>query len=451
MSKSSRQPCAPSRREFLRQAAGTAAAVAAAGALGFPTIVPSTALGRDGAVAPSERVVMGWVGTGGQGRALMSIFKGYKDVQVVAVCDVDGKNRAQGLEMAGGDAKGYKDFRELVGRDDIDAVCVATPDHWHAVATVAALDAGKDVYCEKPLANSVGESRAIVEAVKRNGRVLQVGSMERSNPKVRRACELVRNGRIGKVHTVRINLPDDDGHLAKAKATQGVPPEQKVPEWLDWNLWLGHTPKVPYNEMRCHFWWRFILAHGGGEMTDRGAHVIDLAELGLGYDTDEQMPTEYEATGRQNAGSLYDAFWDYKFTNTYPSGVKMIGSNQHDRGLKFEGDKGWIFIEIHGGKTTASDPNILKEKIGDNEIQLGRAPGSDVNGHRRQFIDGVKTRRPGFAPAEVGARTATICHLNNLAMKLGKKLVWDPKAGRITNDESANPFLTPPMREPWKV
>jgi predicted dehydrogenase len=425
------------------------AAAASAGALAFPSIIPSSALGADGATPPSERVTMGWIGTGGQGRGLMNGFLGHRGVEIVALCNVDKRHLQPALgvidERRGGHkgVQTYTDFRELVARKDIDAVTVATPDHWHALASVAALDAGKDVYCEKPLANSVFEGRQVVEAVKRNNRVLQVGSMERSNPKVRYACELVRNGRIGRVHTVRIHLPDDEGHLAQMKAYRGIPPEQPVPPGLDWDMWLGHTPLVPYHEDRCHFKWRFILAHGGGEMTDRGAHVIDLAGLGLGTDESGMMPVEYEAKGVQNKGSLYDAWWDYQFTCKYPNGVTMIGSTDKPRGIRFEGDKGWIFIEIHGGDTTASDPKILREKIGENEIQLGR-----VRDHRHQFVDSVKNRKHGFAPVDVGHRTATICHLNNIAMAVGRKLKWDPKTERTDSDE-ANRMLKPNMRAPW--
>ena len=435
---------APTRRQFMKHAAA-----ASAGALAFPSIIPSSALGADGATPPSERVTMGWIGTGGQGCGLLNSFLGHKGVQVVGLCNVDERHFRQAfgvIDERRGNHNGvqtYKDFRELVARKDIDAVTVATPDHWHALASVAALDAGKDVYCEKPLANSVFEGRQVVEAVKRNKRVLQVGSMERSNPNVRFGCELVRNGRVGKVHTVHVHLPDDDGHLAEMKNYNGVPPEQPVPKGLDWDMWLGHTPLAPYNEKRCHFFWRFILAHGGGEMTDRGAHVIDIAGLGLGTDEKDVMPVEFEATGRQNKGSLFDAWWDYRFTCTYPDGVRMIGSTAKPRGIKFEGDKGWIFIEIHGGNLTASDPEILRDNVGANEIQLGR-----TRDHRHQFVDCVKTRQLGFAPADVGHRTASICHLNNIAMAVGKKLKWDPKAERTDSDE-ANKLLKPNMRSPW--
>jgi hypothetical protein len=197
-----------------------------------------------------------------------------------------------------------------------------------------------------------------------------------------------------------------------------------------------------------HFWWRFILAFGGGEMTDRGAHVIDIAQMGNG--TDLTGPVEIEGTGRQ-AKSVYDSFWDYKFTNTFANGVKMVGSTETPRGLKFEGDKGWIFVAIHGGDTTASDSAILEEKV-DEKFSLGRTSLSHrENGHRKHFVECVKSRQQPFANAEVGHRSASICHLNNIAFKLGRKLKWDPEKEQFIGDEEANKLLKPQMRSPWIV
>jgi predicted dehydrogenase len=272
---------------------------------------------------------------------------------------------------------------------------------------------------------------------------LQTGSHERSTPSVRFACELVRNGLIGKVHTVRIHLPCSDGHHQKARSLTSIPPEEPVPEGFDYDFWLGPAPKAPYTPLRTHFWWRFILAYGGGEMTDRGAHIIDLAQLGLG--TDDTGPVEIEARGMQNKGSLYDAFWDYEFTNVYANGVRMIGSTATPRGLKFEGTDGWIFIHIHGGKLEAEPASLLKTDASKLKISLGRSPG-----HVRNFLDAVKSRKDPVAPAEVGHRTATICHLNNIAMRLGRKLKWDPVLEQ-TNDAEANKYLHPHLRAPWKL
>jgi predicted dehydrogenase len=426
------------------------ATAASVGVLGLSHIVPSSALGRDGTVAPSNRIVMGCIGTGGQGGGNMHAFMGNKDVQVVAVCDVDANHRnanrdAVNKHYGNTGCVAYKDFRDLVARKDIDAVSIATPDHWHALTSIAAAKAGKDIYCEKPLANSVGEGRAICNAVRQNQRILQTGSHERSgNSRV--ACELVRNGRIGKLHTIRVNLPHEEAHhqqVLQMEKKHEMPPTQPVPEGFDFDFWLGHTPVVPYTPMRCHFWWRFILAHGGGEMTDRGAHVIDIGQLGAGKD--DTGPVEIEASGWHSTKSLFNAFFEYKFVNTYADGLKLIGTTDQPRGLKFEGDKGWIFVHIHGASLEASDPAILQEKIGANEIQLGRSPG-----HHRNFLDCVKSRKDPLATAEIGHRTATICHLNNIAMLTGKKLKWDPVKEQ-TDDAEANALLTPKMRSPWHL
>jgi predicted dehydrogenase len=432
----------PTRRQFLSSAAASAAG------LTLPLIVPASALGRADRAAASDRIAIGAIGTGGRGRSLIGAFLREKDVQVVAVCDVDARHRKQAQELVQKkygtkDCAAYADFRKLLEHKGLDAVIVATPDHWHALAAVAAASAGKDVYCEKPLANSVGEGRAICEAVRKHKRVLQTGSHERSGSNARFACELVRNGHLGKLHTIRINLPCKDKHHLTAREAVKVT-YTDPPEGFDYDFWLGHTPKVPYTEKRCHFWWRFILAYGGGEMTDRGAHVIDLAQLGAG--ADDTGPVEVEAKGMRGKSDLYDVFWDYTFTNTYANGVKMVGGTDGPRGVKFEGSDGWVFIHVHGGKLEASSPDLLKLKADDFKVKLGRS-----RGHQRNFLDAVRSREQPVAPAEAGHRTASVCHLNNIAMLLGRKLKWDPKEERFAEDGEANKLLTPRMRPPWKL
>jgi predicted dehydrogenase len=435
------------RRTFLKRTAAIGL-----GAAGLPYLVPASALGKNNRAAPSDRVVMGCIGTGGQGSGNMRAFMGQPEVQVVAVCDVDTGHRerakdAVNKKYGNQDCKTFKDFRELLQIKDIDAVSIATPDHWHALTSIAAANAGKDIYCEKPLANSVGEGRAICEAVRRNNVVLQCGSHERSNSAGRRACELVRNGRIGKLHTLRVNLPHEQGHHQRVLAMEEkdeMPAPAPVPDGFDYDFWLGHTPMVPYTPMRCHFWWRFILAHGGGEMTDRGAHVIDIGQLGAGKD--DTGPVEIEASGWHSTKSLFDAFFKYKFVNTFADGLKLIGSTDLPRGVKFEGEDGWIMVHIHGCGLTASNPDVFKEKIGENEIQLGRSPG-----HHRNFLDCVKSRADTVATAEIGHRTGSICHLNNIAMLLGRKLKWDPVKEQVVGDEEATALLTPKMRDPWHL
>jgi len=434
-----------SRRYVLKQAAASSI-----GVLSVPYIISSSALGKCGAVAPSNRIVMGCIGTGGMGQANMGRFMDINEVQMVAACDVDARNLNKARDLVNDkygnkDCATYSDFRELAARKDLDAIIVATPDHWHALASIAALNAGKDVYCEKPLANSIGESRAICNAAAKNKRVLQTGSHERSGPNARFACELVRNGRIGRLHTIQINLPCTDRHHKEAMAeNKKKHPPMPVPEQLDWNFWLGHAPKVPFHERRCHFWWRFILSYGGGEMTDRGAHIIDLAQLGNG--TDDTGPVEIIARGSRSETGLYNVFWDYEFECAYAKGVKLVGSSRGPRGLKFIGTDGSIFIHVHGARLVADPASLLEEKIGEDEIRLGR-----TSSHRQNFIDAVKSRHQPMAHAEIGHRTASICHLINIAMLTGRKILWDPAEEKIVNDPEANNLLTAEMRPPWHL
>ncbi len=449
------------RRQFLTKAAGVTL-----GAMSFPYIVPSSVLGKGGSVAPSDRIVMGCIGLGGQGTHNMKMFMRSPEVQMVAVCDVEtqssnyhggstaGREPARMIaeghyakQKPAGAYKGcdsYNDFRELLARDDIDAVTVCTPDHWHGFISVAAAKAGKDIYCEKPLVNTITEGRAVCDAVHRYGRVLQTGSHERSNDKARYACELVLNGRIGKLHTIRVNMPNTDPHHDVVRKNNVPQPVMPVPEGFDYDMWLGHTPWAPHTKMRCHFWWRFILNYGGGEMTDRGAHIIDLAQLGNG--TDDTGPVEIFGEGRAPEVGLFDTFLEYQFECRYANGVRLIGESKEPQGLKFEGTDGWIFIHIHGGHLEAEPKSLLQESIGPGEIHLGRSPG-----HHQDFLDAVKTRQQPMAPAEVGHRTATICHLVNIAMLTGRRLRWDPEGEQIINDAEANRLLSRPMRGPWHL
>jgi predicted dehydrogenase len=420
------------------QHAGAGAAV-----LGVPYFVPGRALGLDGGAPASDRLVMGIIGTGGMGRANMDMFMSQPDVQLVAACDVD-KGHLQGAvdaingKYGNKDAKSFHDFRELLGLDDVEAVVIATPDHWHALAAIAAAKAGKDIYCEKPLANSVGEGRAICTAVKENNRILQTGSMERSNPNVQNALSIVRSGKLGKIHTLRINLPTDEEHHKKARAITTMPPEAPVPPELDYDFWLGHTPVVPYHDNQCHFFWRFNLAWGGGEMTDRGAHIIDLGQYLLGLD--DTGPVKYTANGVQTTG-LYNTFIDFDFENEYADGMKMIGTSKHGpRGIGLEGDQGKLFVNVHGGALQAEPASLLD---GPSEAS-GEAPPL----HRRNFLECVRSREVPRASAEAGHRTATICHLNNIAMMVKQPFAWDPVKEQ-TDNADANKLLTASMRAPW--
>ncbi|HMP79167.1 MAG TPA: Gfo/Idh/MocA family oxidoreductase [Pirellulaceae bacterium] len=438
------QKLSTTRRRFLQTASGGAAALA------IPYFVPATSLGFGLRPAPSERIVMGAIGCGGKGRHNTSMFLNQPDVQFVAVADVDSRHAAADKQQIdshyqNSDCAVFRDFRGLVARPDIDAVHVSTPDHWHALTSIAAMRQGKDVYCEKPLTNSVTEAIAVRDTSRKLQRIVQTGSHERANDDVRRGCELVRNGLLGKIDCVEINMPFiDEWHHKIVLEWRGTPEPQPVPDELDWNVWLGPAAEVPYHERRSHFWWRFILAHGGGEMTDRGAHIIDIAQLALGRD--DSGPVRIKASGKRIEDSLYDAFVDYQFENEYADGIRMIGINQNPRGLKIIGSDGWLFIHVHGGQLEADRPELLQTTLGEDAIQLGRSPG-----HHRDFIDCVQSRRQPLADAEVGCRTATICHLNNIAMLTDSEIRWDPVSETVQGNDEAAHLLKPQFREPWEL
>jgi predicted dehydrogenase len=428
-----------SRREFLKQSAAASAAFA------VPYFVPSAVLGRDGATAPSERITIGMIGTGGMGSGHLDWLAQQKDLEVLAVCDVDGGHVAKAkklVETKSGKTgcAAFHDFRELVARPDSDAVFVVTPDHWHALASLAAIRAGKDVYCEKPLTNSIGEGRALCDAVKQHGRVLQCGSHERSNPNVQRAFEIIRSGKLGEIKTVRVFLPCDDPHHQQARGRQFV--AAPVPDGFDYDFWLGPTPQTPFAENSTHFWWRFNLNYGGGEMTDRGAHIIDLAQMALGLD--DTGPVEIRARGTQMTGGLYNVFLDFELENTYANGLKLIGEKNGPRGIKFEGSEGTLFVHIHGGKLVADPVEILGGDAGP-ESADGIVP------HREDFFAAVRSRGATRASAEAAHRTASICHANNIAMRLGRDLKWDPATEKFVGDDEANALLMPAMRAPWSI
>jgi len=453
--------CSITRRHLLKGA--TAASI---GAIGFPYIIPASVLGKGGSVAPGNRITIGSIGLGGKGTHNMTKFLEKPESQVVALCDVDqgtktyygggdyglgpAKKKAdehyakqKGTVKYNGPAT-YSDFRELLADKSIDAVCISTPDHWHGLISIAAANAGKDIYCEKPLVNTIAEGRAVCNAVKKNKRVFQTGSHERSNPDGRYACELVRNGRIGKLHTIHITMPFKESHLQKVMNWTEEQPPMPVPDGFDYNFWLGPAAEAAYTLNRCHFWWRFILDYGGGEMTDRGAHILDIAQFGGGYD--DTGPIKLKARGVQPKSGLYNTFMNFSFECEYADGVRMIGTNEEPRGIKFIGDKGWVFVGIHNCILSAEPASLLNEKIGDDEIHLGR-----TTDHHQNFLDAIKTRGQTFAPAEVGHRTATLCHLLNISMLTESPLAWDPKAEQITNNDQANKMLARTMRKPWHL
>ena len=416
------------RREFLRSAGALAAA---------PLVISATALGAGDRPSPSERTTIGAIGVGGRGTDNLRAFLANPRAQVVAVSDVDAGHLEAARQLVEAQAKGcaaVKDFREIVGRLDIDAVAVSTPDHWHVPISIAAAKAGKDIYCEKPLSLTIAEGRALADAVQRYGRVFQTGSQLRSSDRFRFGCELVRNGRIGKVHTIRVGLPTGS-HI-------GAQPEMPVPVGFDYDFWLGQAPRAPYTKARCHFTFRYMFDYSGGTVTDFGCHDIDLAQWGHG--TEFTGPTEVEGRGEFPRDSLSDTATTFRFRCAFADGVMMEVWTGYPHAVKFEGADGWVYVGRD--RNDAEPKSLLASTIGPDEIHLDRS-----RDHHDNFLDGVRTRRPTIAPAEVAHRTASICHLGNIAMRLGRKIRWNPATERCIGDDEANRMLSRAMRSPWTV
>jgi predicted dehydrogenase len=370
-------------------------------------------------------------------------FLGQADCQVVAICDVDKNNANSHRDRVNNnyknkDCQAYYDFRELIARDDIDAVSQACPDHWHALTGIAAAKSGKDMYGEKPFTHDLREGRALVEAMKQYGRVWQTGSWQRSGGDFRFACELVRNGRIGKVHTVEVGLPT--GSAGGSEQFTDPPPH------LDYDLWIGPSPWAPYSKDRTHWNWRWQLDYGGGQMMDWIGHHGDIAQWGLG--TEYTGPVEIEGKGEFPTKGLYTAATTYKITAKFANGVTMIIANDRQlpkgMGARWIGDKGWVFVDR--GRFETDPPTLKKETIRPDEINLYKSPG-----HHRNFLDCVKSRRLTITPAEAAHRSASLGHLGLVAMLVGRKLKFDPDKEEIVGDATANAMLGRAKREPWRL
>lgn len=420
-----------SRRKFL---GATTAAVAA------PFILPSHVWGAE--TPPSDRINLGFVGMGTQNRGLLGGFIGRGNVQVVAVCDVDTTRRESAQKRVdehyakknATDYKGcaaYNDFRELVARKDIDGVVIATPDHWHALIGIAAANAGKDIYCEKPLTQSIKEARALVNAVRKNNRVFQTGSMQRSSREFHRACELVRNGMIGEIEKVEVNVggPPRPCNL----------PEQEPPAGLDWNMWLGPAPKRGYNEelsprgVHTHFPnWRSYKEYGGGGITDWGAHHFDIAQWGLGMD--DTGPVEIIPPEDKNAGL------GLKFI--YANGIVL--HHTHGNGVTFYGSKGKI--NVNRGRFEATPETLVEAKIPENGVRL-----YESRDHLGDWLNCMRSRKKPICDVEIGARTVTVCHLANIAYLNDVALKWDPKTEQFVGGTGKTEWLDIPHRDPWKI
>ncbi|TWT99469.1 1,5-anhydro-D-fructose reductase [Botrimarina colliarenosi] len=444
------------RRGFLRTSA-TAAAVAA------PYFVPSSVFGE---TAPSNRITVAFIGTGNQGFLDLTLFMAQPDCQVVAVCDVNkgsdnykepsdvrGREPAKALvestyakRSGSGKFKGcdtFNDFREVLARKDVDAVVIVSPDHWHDVMAIAAAKAGKDIYGEKPLGLTIAGQQAMIKAVRDKRCVFQTGSHERSNPYVKAACDLVQSGAIGKVRRVVCNI----GRQNKLGPGPGWEPTP-IPSGFDYDMWLGPAPEAPYHKDRCLYNFRFIDDYAGGQTANFGAHSIDIAQWGLGTSLTGPKEVEYVYADYLPEGSLFNAATFLNFRCKYENGTVLdcVTAEPSVR-TAFYGDDGIVSIDNQGQNALVIPRKLTPEKL---QKRVKYHSGGD---HVRNFLDCVKSREEPVAPIEVGHRSASICHLGNISLKLQTKLKWNPEVERFEGGRSdeANKLLSREQRSPWKI
>jgi len=443
------------RRKFIKNSVTIASGIIAA-----PTIIPSHVMGGNGRTAPSDKVRMALVGCGNQGSGDIMGFAQDDRVQIVALCDVNRKGggywsgSVRGREVVEAMLNEYyteknkktfkglrlkEDFREIIEMSDVDAIEFALPDHWHAIPSIMAAKAGKAIYCQKPLALTIPEGRAISDAVKKYKVIFQTGSQQRSDENFRIVCELVRNGKLGKVHTVTCGLPSGVPDLGNNKnQTDPVP----VPEGFDYNMWLGPAPDAPYCPARVGVNFRWMLDYSGGQITDWGGHHPDIAQWGMG--TEETGPVKIKTSKVKWAEHpIWNTATEYHVEAFYDEGFKMILSSSAKRGgVFFEGENGrWAWADR--GNHQVSD-NLKGVTLDESDIKLYKSPD-----HFRNFIDCVYSGEEPIAPAETAHRSITIAHLGNISMLLNQDLEWDPGSERFVNNTVANALLDRPMREPW--
>jgi predicted dehydrogenase len=427
------------RRSLLKRTTGLMAS-----AVAVPYVVPSSALGKAGSTAPSERLTMGAIGIGGQGMHNLRNFLTCDDLRVLAVCDVDTNHRITAkntVDSAYGnkDCSAYNDFREILTRNDLDTVLIATPDHWHAILSIQAAKAGKDIYCEKPISLTIAEGRAVADTIKRYGTVYQSGTQRRSNACFRFAVDIAQSGMLGRLRILHSYF--DIGPTC--------PPQkpEPVPDGFDYDMWLGPAPYEPYTPRRCHATFRWLYDYSGGQLTDLGAHFNDLAQWANG--SQYTGPVEYEGWAEFPRDGLFNTPVHFEVIATYADGVKMIYHDQTEpgrgpRGNKFVGTEGWVSVDDTGKVTASSDAIMQKLKV----AQMGY---EYMMGHHRNFLDCVRTRQTPISNAEVSHRSVTTCHAGNICLRLGHKLRWDPESERFVSDDTANRFLERAKRSPWSL
>jgi len=453
-------PSAPStlsRRDFIRSAAGAALLSS------FPLVVPSRLLG---AGSPSNRLRLGQIGAGriARGHDIPAVLAANLG-DYVALCDLDSKRLAEGrvlIEQSARDGgapkpaiQAYGDYRELVARDDIDAIVISTPDHSHAELAFAAIRSGKDVYLQKPMTLTFDEGVLLRDAVKKHGRVFQLGSQQRSTSQFRLACELVRSGRVGRLTRVEIGLPLDP--------TAPDNPEQPVPPNLDYDRWLGPTPSAYYTEQRVHPQsgydrpgWMRNEAFTLGMITGWGAHHFDIAHWGMNVELGG--PSRVEGTAVFPTNKIWNVHGAYHVELAYPGGVKLTVSNDFENGIRFFGDEGWIFVSRGEAMATPSDPKSARRSkaLEASDPRLLDPKGLTVHlprssEHHLNFLECVRSRETTMSPAPIAHRSNTACIVSWIAMKLKRPLTWDPAAERFVDDDEANAMLSRPERAPYGI
>ncbi len=429
---------AVSRRRFLQTAAAASAVFAA------PLVIPRRAFGAN------ERVNLGFIGTRNRGMQNIGGFgitgrgAGQMATNAAAVCDVDTSiiaSTLRTLERGGHKPQVHGDYRRLLEQKDLDAVVLSVPDHWHAQMTVDACRAGKDVYCEKPLTLFVTEGRKMVEVARQTGRVVQTGSQQRSDDRFRLTAELARNGKLGKLKTVLVGIPKPN-----LPPNAIVLPDSDPPAELNYDLWLGPAPQRPYNKNRVHYYFRFFWDYSGGQMTNFGAHHLDIAQWGLGMDN--SGPVSIEGTGTfKLPKELCEVNDTCRITYTYANGITVVlGQQQKDipDQVTFIGEQGKVYVTR--GKIEATPKELLDAKFTSSDTRLEVS-----KNHYQNFLDCIKSRAKPVADVEIGHRTATVCHLGNMAVRLGRKIQWDPAKEQIVGDTDAAAMLARPYRAPWSL
>jgi predicted dehydrogenase len=426
-----------SRRAFLRTTAAGTATLAVA-----PQLVPSSVLGAQDQTSPNNQIGVGFIGMGSHAMGWnLAPYLRHKDARVLAVCDVDKNRMNQGRQKVNDryknkDCFATQDFREILARSDIDAVMITTPDHWHTLISLYAIQAGKDVQCEKPTL-TIHEGKVLTRAVRKHKKVFQTSTEDRAVPVYHRMAELVRNGRIGKLQRIEVILP-------KQPQKPGNPTPQPVPEHLDYDLWLGPAPKAPYNRERVYYTFRWIWDYSGGVICDWGTHLFDTAQWA--NDTERSSPVEIEGTGTHWEGGLFNTVKDYDVTYRYANGVVMT-CKPGNPSIKFIGTDGWIGNTGWRAPLQGSSKTILESKIGPEELHLYTNP----KGEHDDFLKCVQTRKDPYFPVDIGHRVSSVCHLANIAINLGRKLKWDPVKEQFIGDDQANKMQDRDRREPWHL